>query len=349
MKVNIQDLISIYEKEVSRNTKNKDKVYRFEKYKMLNISNIKNIIESGNFFITKYNIFYIYEPKLRIIMSLDIGNRIIDHYIAKHILLNKLDKYLDIRNVASRKNMGMNYGINLVKKYIEKHKKYNNFYVLKLDIKKYFYTIDHEVLKKQLKKYLNKEELSLVSTFINSTNAKYVNKRLSIIKDKLLERAKTEKQRQEILDIPYYEYGKGLTIGNVCSQILSIFYLSSLDYYIIHTLKCKYMVRYCDDLIIFHHNKEYLKYVFEKIVKELDKYKLKINKKKSFITNTKYGFIFCGNYIKVDNNKTIIKRCSESKIKIRRNIRKKRKLYLKGKIRYRLYFNSANSYKLIKS
>ena len=81
-----------------------------------------------------------------------------------------------------------------------------------------------------------------------------MNKRISIIKDKLLERAKTEKQRQEILDIPYYEYGKGLTIGNVCSQILSIFYLSSLDYYIIHTLKSKYMVRYCDDLIIFHHN-----------------------------------------------------------------------------------------------
>ena len=49
----------------------------------------------------------------------------------------------------------------------------------------------------------------------------------------------TEKQRQEILDIPYYEYGKGLTIGNVCSQILSIFYLSDIDHCIIHDLKCK--------------------------------------------------------------------------------------------------------------
>ena len=52
-------------------------------------------------------------------MSLDIGNRIVDHYIAKYILIPKLNKYLDIRNVASRKNMGMSYGIKLLKKYIE--------------------------------------------------------------------------------------------------------------------------------------------------------------------------------------------------------------------------------------
>lgn len=262
MKVDIKDLIHIYEKEVSKNTKNKRKVYNFEKYKMLNIINIKKILEEGSYHIDRYNIFYIYEPKLRIIMSLDIGNRIVDHYIAKYILGFKLEKYLDIRNVASRKNMGMYYGLNLVKKYIEKHKKYDSFFVLKLDIRKYFYSIDHDVLKKMLSPILSEDEFSLVSSVIDSTDSLYVNERISAIKEKLLKNAKTKRQRQEIIDIPFYCKGKGLTIGNVSSQILSIFYLSRLDHFIIHDLKCKYMVRYCDDLIIFHHNKEYLQEVF---------------------------------------------------------------------------------------
>ena len=344
MKVKIKDLLDVYHYEVSKTTKNKNRVYNFEKYKMINIINIKNIIESSNYEIDKYNIFYIYEPKLRIVMSLDIGNRIIDHYIAKYILIPKLDKYLDIRNVASRKNMGMSYGIKLLKKYIELNKKYDNLYVLKIDIKKYFYSIDHDVLKSMLVNILDDEEYRLVCGFIDSTDKEYVNIKIKEIKKKILKKAKNKKQYQEVLDIPFYEYGKGLTIGNVCSQILSIFYLSKLDFYIIHNLKCKYMVRYCDDIVIFDYDKERLKDVFKKIELELVKYKLKINKNKSFIINIKNGFIFCGNFVKLDGKKTIIKRCKSSKNKIRRNIIKIKKMYKNGIISFRKYFCSINSY-----
>lgn len=66
--------------------------------------------------------------------------------------------------------------------------------------------------------------------------------------------------------------------------------------------------------------------------------------KKSFILNIKNGFIFCGNYIKLDGKKTVIERCKNSKIKIRKNLRKKEKLYKEGKISYRIYFTSVNSY-----
>ena len=60
VKVNIKDLLYVYEKEVSKNTKNKYKIYNFEKYKMMNIINIKNSIENNTYSIGKYNIFYIY-------------------------------------------------------------------------------------------------------------------------------------------------------------------------------------------------------------------------------------------------------------------------------------------------
>lgn len=348
MIINVYDLLDVYNNEVSKNTKNKRKVYNFEKHKMIHLYNIKNKIENNKYEINNYNIFNIYEPKLRIIMSLSIENRIVDHYLSKYILLPKLDKYLDIRNVASRKNMGMSYGVKLLKKYIEKNKKYDNIYVLKIDISKYFYSIDHNVLKRMLLGKLNNDEYNLVSKFIDSTDYDYVNKRIEEIKNKLKTITTNSYKLNEIDEIPYYLNGKGLTIGNVSSQILSIFYLSELDFYIINNLKCKYMIRYCDDIIILHNDREYLYEVFENIKEKIGEYKLRINTKKSFITRLDKGVIFCGNYIKIDNKKTIINKCNVNKIRIKRNIKKINKKFIESKISYKSYFNSINCYRSMK-
>ena len=347
MIIKVNDLLEVYEKEVSKNTKNKRKVYNFEKHKMLHLQNMKRKLENNIYEVNNYNIFNIYESKLRIIMSLSIENRVVDHYISKYILLPKLEKYLDIRNVASRKNMGMSYGVKLLKKYIEKNKKYDNIYVLKIDISKYFYSIDHKVLKRMLVSKLNNDEYDLVSKFIDSTDYGYVNKRIEEIKNKLKTITINSYKLNEIDEIPYYLNGKGLTIGNVSSQILSIFYLSELDFYIINNLRCKYMLRYCDDIIILHNDREYLYEVFERIKEKIGEYKLSINPKKSFITKLNKGVVFCGNYIKIDNKKTIINKCNANRLKIKRNIKKTNLKFNINKISYKSYFTSINCYKNI--
>ena len=150
MKVNVYDLLNIYEKEVSKNTRNKNKVNNFEKNKMENIYDIKNIIESGNYKVGKYNIFSVNSPKYRIIMSTNIKDKIINHYLTRYVLIEKLDKYLDIRNCATRCNMGYDYAIKLLLRYLEENKKNGKFYILKIDISKYFYSVDHDVLKSLL-------------------------------------------------------------------------------------------------------------------------------------------------------------------------------------------------------
>lgn len=71
MEVNVYNLLDIYEKEVSRHTKNKSKINNFERNKIENIYDIKNIIESGNYKVSKYNIFSINSPKYRIVMSIN--------------------------------------------------------------------------------------------------------------------------------------------------------------------------------------------------------------------------------------------------------------------------------------
>ena len=116
MKVDFQDIIDIYDKEVRKNTKNKAKIYRFERFKMQNLTNVYNVLTNNSYKYVKYNIFLIKHPKYRVVMSLDIKDKIINHYVTRFILMPKLEKYLDIRNVATRKNMGRDYALRLIKK-----------------------------------------------------------------------------------------------------------------------------------------------------------------------------------------------------------------------------------------
>ena len=71
--------------------------------------------------------------------------------------------------------MGTDYGRKKIKEYLEKCKKYDKFYILKLDISKFFYSIDHEVLKSLLSEKLDPEEVEILSTIIDTTNQDYIN------------------------------------------------------------------------------------------------------------------------------------------------------------------------------
>lgn len=227
------ELLNIYEKEIRKNTKNKRKVYLFEIYKMSYIKEIENILESKNRYICIYQIFLIFEPKVRVVMSLPIKDKVLNHYVTRYILIPKLEKYLNQRNVATRKDMGVGLARKLFKKYLSKMKS-KNFYILKMDIEKYFYSIDHEVLKDLLKEKLNKKEFNLIRDIIDSTSVEYINKKIEFL------------EKKYEIELPRYEYGKGLPIGNMTSQFLSIFYLYKLDHKIIHDYHLKYYMKYMD-------------------------------------------------------------------------------------------------------
>ena len=81
------------------------------------------------------------------------------------------------------------------------------------------------------------------------------------------------------------------------SQILAIFYLNDLDYYIKEKLKIKYYIRYQDDFCLFHPSKQYLKDCLKKIKEFLKKEKLELNQK-TRIYNEKNQYIFLGRTIK---------------------------------------------------
>ena len=283
----LDKIINVY-KKIKSNTKIKTKLEKFEDYYCINLVNIYNTLKNHNYEIDKYNLFIIYEPKERLILSLNLKDKIINHMVA-YLLFDILEKSLIDSNVAVRVNKGTSYGIKLIKKYINCYKDY---YVLKCDIKKYFYSINHKKLKDLLsKKIKDKLFLNIVYKIIDSTNEEYI-----------FEYASKH-------NIDYLRQGYGLSIGNMTSQILGIFYLNDLDHYIKENLKIKHYTRYMDDLVLFHSNKLYLKECLKKIIKFLNNYDLELNNKTVILKNNLcfLGYHFYNKKIKIlSKNKRII-------------------------------------------
>jgi hypothetical protein len=146
-----------------------------------------------------------------------------------------------------------------------------------------------------------------------------------------------------INSLPNYQKGKGLPIGNMSSQVLAIMYLNELDHYIKENLKIKYYIRYMDDGIILHQDKEYLKYCLKEIEKIVTKYKLKLNKKTKIYTS-KEGFEFLGFRYIIKNGKLILKVKNQTKRKFKRKMKNMELLYQKNKITNEKYIQVKNSY-----
>ena len=309
-------------KIIKRTCKNKREVFLFSLNLNTNIHYIYHVLKTKTYKPKPYRTFLIFEPKPRLVMSQTITDKIINHFVANYYLIPYMENSLIDSNVATRKNKGSSYAMKLIKKYYNKiliNEQNKEIYALKIDVSKYFYTIDHEILLKKIQnKIEDKDVLNLIQIIISEANSNYVNVSIKNYNDKFN------------TSIPYYQKKKGLSIGAMTSQFLAIFYLNDLDHYIKENLKCKYYIRYMDDFLILDTNKERLKKIRTKIFKELEKTKLNVNKK-SNIYKSSSGYVFLGYKYKVVNNKLKILFNKKTYYKIKRKLKY---LYAKNKIQY---------------
>ena len=297
----MENILEAYN-EVCKNTKNKRKVRNYREYKCIYISRIYKVLKNKTYEVGPYNVFTIYEPKERRIVSQGLHDKVINHLVSREILMPSIIPCLIDGNIASRKGMGTKKGYELMRKYNRICKeKYGEYYILKCDISKFFASIDQKRLKEKLKKKIkDKDALEIVFKIIDSEE-------------------------------------QGLGIGNMTSQILAIFYLNDMDHFIKEDLKIKYYIRYQDDFLLFHQSKEYLKYCFEEIKKFVKKEKLELNKKSRLYKSTN-NFIFLGRDKKGKYAKYI---------NVRRRLKKRKYLYLQGKIELSSLTSSLISYKYL--
>jgi hypothetical protein len=105
--VDVKIIQNMYEKRVKKNTRNKEKLEKFEYNYVSNIIFIKNILENKKYIPGKYNIFIIKEPKIRLIMSQNIIDKLINHIVSEYFLVKVYDSMLIDTNIATTKEHTM--------------------------------------------------------------------------------------------------------------------------------------------------------------------------------------------------------------------------------------------------
>ncbi|MBD3290859.1 RNA-dependent DNA polymerase [candidate division KSB1 bacterium] len=224
----------------------------------------------------EYQSFYIYDPKKRFISAAPLRDRVVHHALC-NIIEPIFDKTFIYDCYANRVNKGTHQAIRRAQKFIKK-----NVYVLKCDIKKYFPSIDHAILKAEIRrKIADPDTLWLIDTIIDGSNEQeFINDIFP--GDDLL----TSLERR-----------KGLPLGNLTSQFFANLYLNRFDHFVKEILKFRFYVRYVDDFLLCSNDLNYLKWAKTEIEKYLGWLRLKLHPRKCHILKASNGVLFLGQII----------------------------------------------------
>lgn len=195
-------------------------VIKHDKNRDENILKLQRMLIENKYTTSDYHIFKIYEPKEREIYQLPYyPDRIVHHAIMN--ILEPIWVKIFIKNTYSCiKGKGIHAAVRDLK-YALKSDRENTKYCLKLDIRKFYPSIDHDILKSLIRK-------------------KIKDKQLLALLDEIIESA------------------PGVPIGNYLSQYFANLYLSYFDHWLKEVKHVKYYFRYADDIVILHGDKDYL-------------------------------------------------------------------------------------------
>ena len=231
-----------------------------------NLNALYKDLKEGKYKTSGYRLIYIHVPKKRLIMALQYRDRVLQWAVYR--VLNPLYEKSYIKDsYGCRKEKGREKAALRLQYWLRQtDRKPAQYYYLKLDISKFFYRVDHEILINILRRRIKDEKLIwLLKKIINSDKRPFG---LPLGADP------SEIDPCEML------FDKGMPIGNLTSQMFANIYMNELDQYIKHDLRLKYAERYIDDVIILHDNKAELWEINAKIELFLhENLKLNLNNK----------------------------------------------------------------------
>jgi len=211
-----------------------------------------------------YKSFYVCDPKQRLISKAGVRDRVV-HQALFRVLYDIFDRRFIHDSYSCRFNKGAHAGVGRLIDFCRRlSRNYSRpIYVLKCDVKKFFASIDKNIL------------LGLVEKSISDVDT------LGLIK--------------VIVD----SFESGLPLGNVTSQLFANTYLNELDQFIKHKLRVQYYLRYCDDFIILSTNADYLRKLVVKIDGFLsEKLRLKLHPNKISLKKLSQGIDWLGYVIR---------------------------------------------------
>jgi len=255
--------------DASKSKRNNRGCFNFERNLGYQLESLHKELHSNTYQPRPYFSFVITEPKRRVIYAPAFRDCVVQHAIYSLTRPIFEATFID-QSYACRKGLGTHKCADYAQNALQNIKP--GSYVLQLDIRKFFYRIDREILKRLIEKK---------------------------IKDK----------RFIDLMMMFTDHGEtmGIPIGNLLSQLYALIYLNTLDHYIKRELKVKYYCRYVDDFILFGITQAQGIEYRHKIIEFIDS-ELNLELSKSTLAKAKKGVNFVG-YRTWSSKRFIRKRC----------------------------------------
>lgn len=199
--------------DAARHKRGKRACFQFEKRLAYHLDRIHTALHEGCYQPQPYYSFMVYEPKPRRIFAPSFGDLVVQHAIYR-VIYPIFNPMLIEQSFACRVGMGTHKAADYAQQALQACPK--DSYTLKLDVRKFFYRIDRDVLRQLIEK-------------------------------------KIKDRRFVDLMMVFADYGEpvGIPIGNLLSQIYALIYLDPLDRFVKRELKVKRYCRYVDDFILF--------------------------------------------------------------------------------------------------
>lgn len=286
---------------------------RFDATALDGINCLINQLKNKSYKVSEYSEFKVYEPKERVIQTTSFKDKVVQHSLCDNVILPRLQKIFIADNCAGQKGKGTLFGLDRLSEQMEQY--YSRYgsdgYILKCDIKKFFYNIRHEPLKDMVRYYFGHDSdiVWLCNLFIDSTP------------------------------------GKGLPLGNQINQGFALLYLDSMDKLIKCELGVEFYGRYMDDFYLIHSSKSYLKYCLEIITGYLETLGLTLNGKTQ-IFPLKNGIDYLGFHTYISGSGAVIRRLkNENKRRAQRKYSRMRKAVSEDRISEKTFNSSYTAWK----
>ncbi|HEX9974127.1 MAG TPA: reverse transcriptase domain-containing protein [bacterium] len=223
-----------------------------------------------------YRAFHIFDPKKRLISAAPFPDRVVHHALC-NVIEPLFDRTFIYDSYANREGKGTHAGIRRVQRFLR-----GNRFVLKCDIKKYFPSIDHEILKQEIRwRIADPDTLWLIDTIIDGSNEQEFVYNIFPGDDLF-----TPLNRR-----------KGLPLGNLTSQFFANLFLNRFDHFIKEILRVRFYARYVDDFLLAANSIAFLNEAKQEIEAYLVNLRLKLHPRKCHILRSDKGVPFLGQVI----------------------------------------------------
>lgn len=250
------------------------RIQRFAEDPLRHLITIQQRLRDRRYTFGPYKTFTVREKKFRDVVDAPMKDRIVHWMLYRYLLPIWQPRFIHdtFGNLPGR---GTHAAINRLAQFARSERAE---WVLQLDISKYFYSVNHALLKERMLRHIGDHDLSmLLVSLIDSfrTDDSY---------DHLFDASTLYRQTPD----------KGMPIGNLTSQLFANIFLNDFDHWVKETLRVKHYVRYVDDMAILGESREELQTLCEQITAKLASEGLTIHPHKIRLAKASAGIQFLG-------------------------------------------------------